>query len=199
MPIIMGLLILVLCAALAPAVEPEAPEPPVRNETTAAVQSPETTILNWPARPRLAALALIAKFGEPNRFDEDKLAWDGNAPWRETVVYRRAPEEVGGLNDDDDVKQSIFHGIPPMKIAELKRFDARLKFDPETGILSSYSPSEKLNFLALNLAAEIANNTRDADEAREFYRKTVELAASGKNSAYMNGFLFPLEDAPPAK
>jgi hypothetical protein len=199
MPIILGLVILCLCAALAPAVEPSPPETPVRNETTAAVRTPETAILNWPARPRLAALALIAKFGEPKRFDDDKLVWDDNAPWTETVVYRRAPEEIAGLHDDDIVKQSIFYGMPPMKIEELKRFDARLKFDPETGVLSSYSESERLNFLALNLAAEIANNTRDADEAREFYRKTVELAASGKNSAYMNGFLFPREGAPPVK
>ncbi len=89
--------------------------------------------------------------------------------------------------------------MPPAKIAALERFDGRLAYDQETGILSSYSENEKLNFLALNLAAEIVDNTRDADQAREFYRKTVELSATGKTSAYMEGFLFPREDAPPPK
>jgi hypothetical protein len=191
MPIILGLVILGLCAPRASAEQPGPLEPPVMNETTAAVQTPETTIRNWPARPRLEARALIAKFGPPSRFDDDSLVWVDNAPWTETVVYRRTPEDVAGLNRQDTLKQSIFYDVPDTKIAALKRFDGRLAFDRGTRVLSTYSENEKLNFLALNLAAEIVNNTRSSDEAREFYRKTVELSASGKTSAYMSGFLFP--------
>ncbi len=51
MPIILGLLLLGLCSSRAPAVEPGPPEPPVMNENDAAVQTPETTIRSWPARP----------------------------------------------------------------------------------------------------------------------------------------------------
>jgi hypothetical protein len=82
--------------------------------------------------------------------------------------------------------------VPETKRAALRRFDARVAFDPETGELSAQSESERFNYLALNLADEIVNGKRTADQAKDFYLKTSRLAASGKSSPYMDGFLFPL-------
>jgi hypothetical protein len=186
-----GLGILGLCI-LGAAAEDELPyETPAASETSA-VQTPETVIRNWPERPRTAARALIEKYGAPNRFDENDLVWFKNGPWKKTVVYRSAPQ--GFMHSRDILEQSISYDVPAGKLAAIESFDSRLTFDKKSGELSSRAESENLNFLALNLADEVATDKRSPDEARDFYRKTVKLSESGKTSAYTGGFLFPLQE-----
>ncbi|MFI5351188.1 MAG: hypothetical protein ACHQ2Z_16710 [Elusimicrobiota bacterium] len=155
-----------------------------------AVQTPEGMIQNWPGRSRSTARALIAKYGEPSRFGDNDLVWFKNGPWRKTVVYRTSP--LGFMHGKDIVEQSIGYAVPEGKIAALKSFDSRIRYDKANKELSSRAENESLNFLALNLADEIVNDKRNADEARDFYRKTTKLSESGKTSAYTDGFLFPL-------
>ena len=121
------------------------------------------------------------------------MVWEKSGPWRTIVVYRKAPRSFLGMHSNDILEQSISCKVPDDKLAELKRFDARIKFDKPSGELSSLSESEKFNYLILNLADEIVADKWSADEARDFYRKTVRLSESGKSSAYMTGFVFPLD------
>jgi hypothetical protein len=186
-----GLGILGLCAFSASAEVPGPDAPQVKNETSAAVQTPETVIQNWPERSRSTALALIAKYGEPDRFTGDDLVWSKNGPWQKTVVYRTAPQ--GFLHGQDVLEQSISYDVPDEKIPALKSFDSRINFDKATGELSSRAESESLNYLALNLADEIVTDKRTPDDARDFYRKTVKLSEAGKASPYTDGFVFPLK------
>jgi len=158
----------------------------------AAVKTPESVIDRWPGRPRSEARVLIAKYGEPANFDDDSLIWYKNGPWQKTVVYRKAPQGLLGYHAKDILEQTIAYRVPDDKLAELKRFDGRIRFDKANGQLSSVSESENLNYLALNLVDEIVTDKRNADEARDFYRKTLKLTESGKTSAYLDGFLFPL-------
>ena len=44
------------------------------------------------------------------------------------------------------------------------------------------------------LAEEIVSGKRGVEDAREFYRKTEELAQSGKSSRYLDGLLFPVDN-----
>lgn len=158
----------------------------------AGIVTPEALIQGWPARPRDEARALIAKYGEPSAYDEKRLIWYDNAPWEKTVLYRRAPGSFLGLGAKNVLEQSILHGVPEGRLAALESFDSRIAYDKTAGRLSSRAANEGLNFLALNLAHEVAAGERSADEARGFYRRTVKLAAAGKRSAYMDGFLFPV-------
>jgi hypothetical protein len=158
----------------------------------AAVKTPESVIERWPGRPRSEARVLIAKYGEPSNFDDNSLVWYKNGPWQKTVVYRQAPRGILGFHSNDILEQTIAYLVPDGKIPEVKRFDGRIRFDKANGQLSSVSESENLNYLALNLVDEIVTDKRNADEARDFYRKTMRLTESGKTSAYLDGFLFPL-------
>jgi hypothetical protein len=185
-----GLGLLGLCALAAPAEELVPYDSPIQD--AAAVQTPESSIRNWPERPRAAARALIAKYGEPTRFSDDDLVWFDNGPWRKTVVYRDAPQ--GFLHAKNILEQSISYDVPPGKLAKLKSFDGGLSFDKKSGELTSRAETETLNFLVLNLADEIVTDKRSPDESRDFYRKTLRLSESGKTSAYMGGFLFPLPE-----
>jgi hypothetical protein len=166
---------------------------PPKNETSAAVKTPETAVRDWPERSRSTALALISKYGEPSSFDDNTLTWIKNSPWRKTVVYRNAPQ--GFMHTKDILEQTIGYDVPEDKVATLKRFDERLDANKTAGELSSRSETESLNYLALNLADEIVGGKRSVDEARDFYHRMTQLSASGKSSAYMDGFVFPLKDS----
>jgi hypothetical protein len=185
--------VLALCALGAAAEEPGPYETrPPQNETSAAVRTPETAVKDWPARSRATALALISKYGEPGTFDDNSMVWNKNGPWRKTVVYRNAPE--GFMHGKDVLEQTIGYDVPDDKVASLKRFDERLDVNKTSGELTSRGENESLNYLALNLADEIVNGKRNVDEARDFYHRMSRLAESGKSSAYLDGFVFPLKD-----
>ena len=186
--------IIALCALEAAAEIPGPYEPPMRNETSAAVSTPETVIMSWPGPSRAEARVLIAKYGEPSVFDDDSLVWYGNSPWRKTVVHREAPRISGDPRGQDVLEQSIAYQVPENKAAALKRFDGRIASDRTSEELSSRAKNESLNFLALNLADEVITDRRSADDARAFLRRTMKLAEAGKSSPYMDGFIFSPSD-----
>lgn len=175
---------LMLVAALgALAIEPGAPSAPVRNETDEAVRTPRTIVRNWPERPRLAALALIEKYGAPQIASTDALSWVGNAPWDDTTVRRGA--DLGG-----SIQQSVHYPVSLPKLAEINKIGGRIEYDSSSQQLSSTADAEGLNFLALNLADEVLSGKRTSAQASELYRRTRELTAAGKSSPYTSALLF---------
>ena len=156
----------------------------------------EAAIRNWPRRSRAVASFMIKKYDEPNSSDANSLVWYNNGQWRKTVVYRRPPRNVAGSRGDDILEQTISYDVPDDKIAALRSFDDRIKFDKGKGELSSRSENENYNYLALNLADEIVRGKRSPDEALDDYRRTIRLSESGKNSELLYGFSFPLTVEP---
>jgi hypothetical protein len=167
-------------------------ESPSKISVSPPVETPETTIVKWPERPRSEARVMIAKYGEPSTFDDKSLVWYDNGPWQQSVVYRTAPQSLLGFRGKDILEQSIAYDVPDARLAALKSFDSRISFDKSNKKLSARSENENLNYLVFNLADEIVNGKRTVDEARDFYRKTVKLSEAGKSSSYMDGFLFPV-------
>jgi hypothetical protein len=164
--------------------------------SSTSVSTPESTIAGWPGIPQAVARLLIAKYGEPNTFDDGSLVWFDNGEWSKTVVYRKAPGGFLGLHSRDILRQTVPYAVPDAKIADLKAFDDRIKYDKASGEISALSEDENLNYLALNLADEIVADKRTPQEARDFYRKTLRLSESGKSSAYTQGLLFHPELRP---
>lgn len=181
-----GLMLVVPCAHRARAQDPG----PVRNETAVAAENPEAIVGNWPPRSRALARLLLLKYGRPEIYDGDLLLWDEDGPWEEIEIRPTAPAGVPGGNPGEVLKQTIFYEVPAGKLDALQRFDPRLEYDPETGLLTSFAENERLNDLALNLADEIVAGKRTPDDARSFYLRTARLAESGKSSPYMEGLLF---------
>lgn len=143
--------------------------------------SPETLIKTWPPRSRTAAALLLEKYGRPDQFDANSLAWFGNGEWKRTIVRRRAK----GL-----VEQTVGYLAPQDKLADLKRFHPRLEVSPTAGEMTFSAASEEKNRLALNLADEVATGKRGPADARAAYLKAARLAVSGKSSPYLERLQF---------
>ena len=173
-----------LVAALgALAIEPGPSDSPVLNENDEAVRTPKNIVRNWPERPRLAALAMIEKYGPPQIVDNDALSWVSNGPWDDTVVRRSA--DLGG-----SIQQSIHYPVTLPKLAVVKNIGGRIEYDSSSQQLSSTADVEGLNFLALNLADQVVSGKSSAGQAHDAYRRTRELTAAGKSSPLTSALLF---------
>lgn len=160
----------------------------------AAARTPQMSIELWPAPARALARLMIAKYGTPGRYGGHALYWYDNGPWQRTVVYRDAPAHSFLKRGKDRLEQSVGYQVSAEGLEELKSFDERIGVDTITGALTSRAESEALNYLVLNLAAEILAHTRSVPDARDVYRKTRRLADSGKSSPYLDGLVFELQN-----
>lgn len=139
----------------------------------------------WTEGSRVTAAAMIDKYGPPDALARDALGWRERGRWKRIVVRdRRTPEAAGIL------EQTVEYYVPEGRRRELEAFSGDVRVSPEGTALSSRSDDEALNYLALNLADGIGRGVLDADRARGYYRRAVELSRGGKTSPLMEGFLF---------
>ena len=150
----------------------------------------ESILANWPSSARRTAGLMLAKYGQPTRVADDELSWLHAGPWEKTVVYRDGRPHGANPVDQDHLKQTVGYRVPDDKIEPLLKFDPRVEADLRTNELAARSDNERINFLLLNLTDDIVTEKRGAEEAREFYVKTLQLSAAGKSSPYLEGLLF---------
>jgi hypothetical protein len=158
-------------------------------------RSVDKTIASWPYYARAVARDTIAQYGSPDEVGDNALVWYADGPWKKTTVHRLGWPHYTFKRDKDYLENAIGYAVPDDRLADLTRFDKRLSADQASAELSSRSESERMNFLALNIADEVIRGKRTVEEAREFYRKTERLASAGKSSPYLVGLLFEVDNA----
>ena len=173
-------------------IQPVAGSGGVESENPTLDQTRDSSIQQWPVRSRMIVRAMTVKYGMPNRMNQIEVIWYNNGPWRRTVVHRNSWSGFLGAPDNNDLEQTIGCRVPDDKVTAIKRFRKRIEIDKNYGELSSRAETESMNFLALNLAGEIAAGKWSAKGARDFYSKTEEFSKSGKTSPYLEGFVFPI-------
>lgn len=193
----LGLLVLVAAATVAglsaqPGLRSADDVERLTTQRSSSARTPEKIIQEWPERARGAALAMMEKYGPPNRVSSGALVWYNNGPWQKTIVYRRSWPHSPAMRGRDYLEQVIGYQVPNDKINALKRFSEKISVNKTKGELSCRSESESANFLALNLADEIITDKRSPGDARVFYRDMERLTQSGKSSPYVEGFRFEM-------
>jgi len=184
------------CAALILAVPafarlPQTPfeaHPPETREREVSSRHAVDAVLAWPEVPQAAARAMITRYGSPDRWDDRSMGWIRRGSWEKIVVRRDGPRPL---------EQTIGYRVPPAKLGDLPRFDERVAPNPDTNELTASADDERENFLLLNLADDIVTERRGVPDAKAFRDRVLRLAAAGKSSPYMSGFLFepPNENA----
>ena len=145
----------------------------------------ESVIASWGESPRLAAAMLLEQYGPPDAIAEDGLGWRDRGPWKRIVV-RDA--------DDAVVRQTVAYHLPDSRRQAVTEFGRTHGVSARDGELSAASSEERLNFLALNLANEVARGMKSPEDARVQYARTLTLDASGKFSPYLQALLFRTRD-----
>jgi hypothetical protein len=154
-------------------------------------QNAEQIIDTWPMAAKKAAQAVIKKYGQPNEATGTQLIWNNNGPWKRTIVYKEEVDHSFPMAHKDVLEQFINYKVPTDKYDDLAMFDGSVIAERTKGELSARCDKEEANFLALNLANEVATGKRSVDDARKFYGATImAMMKEGKSSPYLEKLQF---------
>lgn len=144
----------------------------------------------WPATPKKVAQETIAKYGPPHEATATMLVWHGNGPWKHTILSREEIPHDFPKAHTDLLEQAIDYRAPVDKYDELAAYDGSVIVERTKGEISARCDKEEMNFLALNLANDVATGKRSVEQARDFYAKTAMAFMQGKKDPYTQGLQF---------
>ncbi|CAN5621598.1 hypothetical protein BH23ACI1_BH23ACI1_32970 [soil metagenome] len=191
-----GLALLGGCAA-APAMETRGPMVPAGGMAPAGSMAPAqlaTMLTAWPATSREVAETIIEKYGAPHETTASMLIWHNNGPWKRTIVYRDTVPHHFPMPHPDLLEQVVNYRVPLDRYDEIAQYDGSVIVERTKGEMAARCDKEGANFLALNLAHEVATGRRTVEEARRFYGEQIRMMKNDEMTPYTSGLMF----TPPA-
>ena len=151
----------------------------------------ESIIKDWPRNPRESAKRLVDYYGEPDEYTPSQLVWfrtgDG---WKRTVLSRTEVPHDFPAHHTDFLEQWIDYQVPVDMYSKLAEYDGSVIVERTKGELSARCDKEAMNFLALNLANDVATGRRTVAEARQEYARQATAFMSGQPAPYTEGLKF---------
>jgi hypothetical protein len=147
-------------------------------------------LAGWPQASRDAAAEMQRKYGAPHEVTPTMLVWHNTGPWKRTTISREAVPHRFPAPHDDVMEQVIGYRVPPDRFDELAQYDGSVIVERTRGELSARCDKEGANFLALNLADEIATGRRSVQDARRMYAEQIMAMKAGRPAPYTERLLF---------
>jgi hypothetical protein len=155
----------------------------------------EQVIATWKPAPKMAAEAMIKKYGQPAEVTSMRIIWHDNGPWKYTEIVNKEVDHNFPIPHKDAMHQAVNYKIDPSKADEILQYDGSIILNRTAGMIGAICDKEPANFLAVNLAHEVATGKKSVDEARKQYAESVEMMMKeNKMDKYMSGLIF----TPPA-
>jgi len=154
------------------------------------MMSADSTIAGWPKTPKDVATKMIAKYGQPNEVTPTMLMWHGNGPWKHTMVFKEEMQHDFPGPHTDVLQQVLDYKVPLDKYDDLAMYDGSVVVERTNGVISARCDIEEANFLALNLANDVATGKRSVADARKFYADTIMEFKKGGKPAYTQALQF---------
>jgi hypothetical protein len=153
--------------------------------------SVQTMIASWPQASQMAAMDMMRKYGPPQEVTASMLMWRNNGPWKWTKVSRETIPHNFPMPHPDLLEQAIDYKVPVGRFDDLARYDGSVIAERTKGQISARCDKEGANFLAINLANDVATERRGVDDARAYYARAMKrFKASGQMDPYMQGLRF---------
>lgn len=150
-----------------------------------------TDISGWPKASQDAANEMINKYGPPQEWTSSMLIWYNNGPWAKTIVYNKEVPHNFPKPHTDVLQQWVGMAVREEKIDNIFQFDGSIMVDRTAGMVSAKCDKEAANFLALNLANDLANGNMSVINARDYMTKAVQaMDKSGDMDPLMKGLNF---------
>ena len=152
----------------------------------------EQILAGWGETPQKVARRTIEKYGPPNEATPSRLIWFDNAPWKRTIVYRDEVPHNFPKPHTDLLEQFIDYRVPPERFSELAAYDGSVIAERTKGEISARCDKEEMNFLALNLAHDVATGRRNAEDARREYAEQATAFMLKRAAPYTERLLFDI-------
>lgn len=153
-------------------------------------------IKDWQEKPREAAEAMLQRYGEPQEVTHRRLIWHNNGPWKRTTVINEEIDHDFPKPHKDCLEQVIAYRVPVEKFSDLAAFDGSVIAERTRGELAARCDKEPMNFLAINLAHDVATGKVSVKEARSQYAQTAMQFMKGDKPPYTQDIQFerPVND-----
>lgn len=148
----------------------------------------------WHPAAQEAATFMMSKYGAPASMTADMMVWNQTGPWKRTIVYREAVPHSFPMDHPDVMEQFIDYRTPVDRYDELAAYDGSVIVERTKGEISARCDKEGANFLALNLANEIATGRRTPEDARRMYGEQIKMMKAGQMTPYTSGLMFTPAD-----
>lgn len=149
-----------------------------------------SVIAAWPQTSRDVAETIVGKYGPPSEVTATRLIWHNNGPWKRTIVYRDAVPHNFPMPHPDLLEQVVDYRAPLDRYDELAMYDGSVIVERTKGEMAARCDAEGANFLALNLANEVATGSRTVEEARRMYGEQIRMMKNGQMTPYTSGLMF---------
>ncbi len=151
-------------------------------------------VASWPDTPREVAQTVMEQYGPPHEATPSRLIWFDNAPWKRTILYRDIVQHDFPMPHPDLLEQVIDYQAPPEMYDDLALYDGSVIVERTKGEMSARCDKEAMNFLAINLAHDVATGERTVEDARAFYAETAMAFMEGESDPYVEGFVFDVPE-----
>lgn len=150
-------------------------------------------VASWPEASRMAAMDMMQKYGPPQEVTASMLMWRNNGPWKWTRVSRDTIPHNFPMPHPDLLEQAIDYQVPLGKYDDLARYDGSVIVERTKGQMSARCDKEGANFLALNLAHDVATGQKTVEAARSYYAAAMKRFMNTKQiDPYMQRLQFQM-------
>lgn len=151
----------------------------------------QAMVESWPEASRLAAADMMQKYGPPQEATASMLSWENNGPWKWTRIFREPVQHNFPMPHPDVLEQAIDYKVPVDRFDDLAQYDGSVIAERTKGQLSARCDKEGANFLAINLANDVATGKRTVADARTYYAQAMKTFMETKRmDPYMTEFRF---------
>lgn len=165
---------------------------PAISQDTLQHSQDKANIEEWPETAKMAAQAMMDKYGDPHEQTPSMLIWHDTAPFIKTIVYKEEIQHDFPMPHKDVLEQVINHDAPVDKYDDIAQYDGSVIMERTKGTIAARCDKEAANFLALNLAHDILEDKKSVEEAREYYANAIMKMMQGEQDAYLEGLQFQL-------
>lgn len=156
----------------------------------------EQVLQSWEEHPRKVAQDMMGKYGPPHEITEQRLIWHGTGPWKRTELINETIDHRFPLPHKDMLLQVVDFQVPADKFDDIAEFDGSVIAERTRGELGARCDKEAANFLAVNLAHDIATGRRSAEEAKKIYTEQIIAMANGQPAPLTQKLAFqPMRNA----
>lgn len=188
---IISIAITVILIAAAAITEIDYPEKTKAYETEKIViTSSHPDMAGWSDASKMAVAMMKEEYGEPTSVTSEMMMWENTGQWKRTVIYSKEYEHNFPLPHVDVMQQWIDYKVPAEKFSELAEYDGSVVVNRTNGEMSARCDLEGANFLAINIAHDVIEGTKDAQDARDYYAKSIKEMINGDKPAYMQKLQF---------
>lgn len=144
----------------------------------------------WHPAAQEAVRMMTAKYGPPAEVTQTMAVWGPTGPWKRTIVYSQAVQHDFPMPHPDVWEQFVDYRVPPEMYDEIAMYDGSVILERTKGEMSARCDKEGANFLAVNLAHEIATGKRTVEDARKMYGDQIMAMKAKRPAPYTERLMF---------